>query len=187
MNTYRRLCVFFLLIAAISLRLQCFAGNHILHLNFYSNYHHTGKNVFRTPVADTNLLRQVVMDFIAKADSGKVNDVINYYDPGFLSVRVVDAGQFIKMDYNQMISFWKMITGRQSMASGSIRKTITSTSTVIHYMEIIGDTAYVLMTRIKDFGSGPEPVFYNLIWVNKNSKWFLLREIVHQRTAPNFH
>ncbi len=187
MDTYRCLCVFFLLIVATGLQLQGFAGDHILYSNFYSNHHHTCKNVFRTQVADTNSLRQAVIDFIAKADSGRVNDVINYYDPGFLSVRVVDAGQFIKMDYNQMVSFWKIIMGRQSVANGSNRKTITSTSTVIHYMEMIGDTGYVLMTRVKNFGSGPEPVFYNLIWVNKNSKWFLLREIVHQRTAPDFH
>ncbi len=187
MNTYRRICVLFLLITTTGLQLQGFGGDRILYLNFYSSHHHTCKNVFRTPVADSNSLRQAVMDFIAKADSGKVNDVINYYDTGFLSVRVVDAGQFIKMDYDQMVSFWKIITGRQTAANASNRKTITSTSTVIHYMEIIGDTGYVLMTRVKDFGSGPEPVFYNLIWVNKSNKWFLLREIVHQRTAPNFH
>lgn len=187
MNTYARFRIFIFLVAATGLQSPIFASAHISDLNFYTNYTPSCKAICRTPVPDTTSLRHAVMDFISKADSGKITDVINYYDPHFLSVRVVDAGQFIKMDYNQMVSFWKMLAGRQTQANSSNRKVILSTSTVIHNLEIIGDTGYVIMTRVKDFGNGPEPVFYVLIWVYKNNKWFLLREIVHQRTMPNFH
>ncbi len=187
MNSRKCFSAFLYLVLMLCFQLKVFATSYVGALNLCRHDTFFNKTLSLASLADTNSLRHAVIDFIAKADSGRVNDVINYYDPGFLSVRVVGAGQFIKMDYNQMVSFWKMITGRQTAANASNRKTISSTSTVIHYMEIIGDTGYVFMTRVKDFGSGPEPVFYNLIWLNKNNKWFLLREIVHQRTAPNFH
>ncbi|MEP6465093.1 MAG: hypothetical protein ABJB05_02255 [Parafilimonas sp.] len=137
--------------------------------------------------ADTGSLKKALLDFIAKTDSDKYDEIIPFYDSDFVSIRVVDAGQFIKMDYAQMVYFWKMQAGKQPMANTFNHKNISTESTTIHYIEILGDTGYVLLTRVKDFGNGPEPVFYSLIWINKNNKWYLLREIVHQRTLPNFH
>ena len=136
---------------------------------------------------DSNTLKEALADFLAKVDSAQVDEIIPYYDPGFVSVRVVDAGPFIKMDYNQMINFWKMISERKGNAGSFNYKGIVTQSTTVHYIEIQGNTAYVLLTRIKNFGNGPEPVFYNLIWLYKNNKWYLSREIVHQRTLPSFH
>jgi hypothetical protein len=143
--------------------------------------------IISTDKPDSNLLKQALLDFMAKADSGKINDVIAYYDSHFLSVRIVDAGQFIKMDYAQMVGFWKSMAARMTSAGNVHPAVIVTQKTTIHYMEILSDTAYVLMTRIKDLGNGPEPMFYNLVWVNKNNHWYLLREFVHQRTMPNFH
>ncbi|HEY2726979.1 MAG TPA: hypothetical protein VGI61_07385 [Parafilimonas sp.] len=136
--------------------------------------------------ADSNSLKKALMDYMEKVDSGKYAEIIPYYDSNFLSIRVVDAGQFIKMDYNQMIYFWKMQLSKQTSNSFNHQAIVTQ-KTTIHYMEILGDTGYVLLTRIKDLGNGPEPIFYNLIWINKNNQWYLLREIVHQRTMPNLH
>jgi hypothetical protein len=145
----------------------------------------TGMN--EPALSDSNSLKQALADFLAKVDSGKSAAVIAYYDNNFLSVRVVDAGQFIRMDYTQMVNFWKSLSARQPAANGLNYKAITTQSTTIHYIEVLGDTAYVLLTRVKDLGNGPEPMFYNLVWVSKNNKWYLFREIVHQRTLPNFH
>lgn len=141
-----------------------------------------GENAF----ADSNSLKKALADYMEKVDSGKFAEVIPYYDSNFLSIRVVDAGQFIKMDYRQMVYFWKMQLNKQTANSFNLQSIVTK-KTTIHYIEVLGDTAYVLLTRIKDLGNGPEPMFYNLIWINKNNKWYLLREIVHQRTMPNFH
>lgn len=187
MKTYTLFRILFFLVTISGLQPKTAAGIPISGSNLYYYHKPSWKPVCLTPVPDTGSLRKAVVDFIAKADSGKIKDVINYYDSNFLSVRVVDAGQFIKMDYNQMVSFWKMLAGRQTEANASNRKAIISTSTVIHNLEIIGDTGYVILTRVKDFGNGNEPVFYVLIWVYKNNKWYLLREIVHQRTMPKFH
>jgi len=136
---------------------------------------------------DTSSLMNAFRDFIQQVDSGRSDQAIAYYDSAFISIRVVDAGQFIKMDYQQMISFWNMQKNRQKSTSGFSHMAIKNQNTIIHFVEIIGNTGYVIMTRIKDLGSGFEPLFYNLIWINKNGKWYLLREIVHQRTLPTVH
>jgi hypothetical protein len=149
---------------------------------------HTVSNYrFRNISGDTSSLMNAFRDFIQQVDSGKSERVIAYYDSAFVSIRVVDAGQFIKMDYQQMISFWNMQMNRQKTANGFSHMAIKNQNTSIHFVEILGNTGYVIMTRIKDLGSGFEPLFYNLIWVNKNGKWYLLREIVHQRTLPTIH
>jgi hypothetical protein len=51
---------------------------------------------------------------------------------------------------------------------------------------LIGDTGLVLMTRVKDLGNGWEPMFYNLVWKRQNGQWRLLREFVHQKSAPRW-
>ncbi|MEP6747841.1 MAG: hypothetical protein ABJB86_08945 [Bacteroidota bacterium] len=134
---------------------------------------------------DTTSLKESLKIFMEKVDSGKYQEIIPFYDPGFLSIRVVDEGQLIKMNYQQMIYFWKTISGRVA-ADSTHRPPIITQKTTVHYVEISGDTGLVLMTRIKDLGHGPEPMFYSLTWIYKNDKWNLLREIVHQRTLPNF-
>jgi hypothetical protein len=121
------------------------------------------------------------------ADSGRYKDILPFYDRNFVSIRVVDAGQFIKMDYRQMMDFWNAQMARQGAAAGFNHRAIVNFTTTIHYVELLGDTAHVLMTRIKDMGNGPEPMFYDLTWIKKNNHWLLFREIVHQRTLPSFH
>ena len=145
------------------------------------------KNEHKHAFTDSNLLKATLRSFIAKSDSGIYADLIPYYDSGFISIRVVDEGQFIKMDYKQMVGFWQTQINNQQAKSSFNHRSITNGQTTIHYMEILGDTAYIILTRIKDLGKGPEPMFYNLIWINKNNKWYLFREIVHQRTMPSFH
>ncbi len=149
--------------------------------------HTVSQQYTRRIITDTDVLKQTVISFMAKTDSDKYAEIIPYYDTNFLSIRVVDAGQFIKMDYKQMVYFWKMQSDKQAERNTLHRQAIVTQKTTIHYIEILGDTGYVLLTRIKDLGSGFEPMFYNLIWTRKNNKWYLLREIVHQRTMPSFH
>jgi hypothetical protein len=90
------------------------------------------------------------------------------------------------MNYNQMVSFWKMQSAPQPSGNIFSHKEIITSSTAIHYIEIVGDTANVLVTRVKDLGNGAENIFYNFIWINKNNKWYLFREFVHQRSMPKF-
>jgi len=134
---------------------------------------------------DTMSLKNAVNKFIQAVDSGKIEDVIAFYDDDFKSIRVVDEGPLIKMDRQQMIYFWKMITSKNpSGGAGPNRQQIIAQNTTIHYTEVTGDTGYTLMTRIKNFGSGPETVFYNLVWHFTGNHWQLVREIVHQHTLP---
>lgn len=142
-------------------------------------------NVNASNNADTNTLKRAFLNFTSKVDSGKYSEAIPYYDTNFLSIRVVDAGQFIRMGYKQMVRFWNLQSEKQLPANTFRHQAIITQRTTIHYMEVLGDTGYILLTRIKDLGNGPEPMFYNLIWIRKKDKWYLLREIVHQRTMPN--
>ena len=50
----------------------------------------------------------------------------------------------------------------------------------------LGNTALVLVTRVKDLGNGWEPLFYSLLWTRQDLTWRLSREFVHQRTVPNW-
>lgn len=135
---------------------------------------------------DTNSLKIALLNYMEDVDSGKYEKIIPFYDSAFLSIRVVDAGEFIKMDYKQMVYFWNMQIKKQTTKSFD-HHSITTQKTTIHYMEILGDTGYVLLARIKNLGNGLEPMFYTLIWINKNDRWYLFREIVHQRSMPAFH
>ena len=58
--------------------------------------------------------------------------------------------------------------------------------TTIHHAELVGDTGLILMTRVKDLGNGWEPMFYNLLWKKQDGDWRLLREFVHQKSAPQW-
>jgi hypothetical protein len=136
---------------------------------------------------DTNSLKEALNSFMDKVDNGKYLEVIPYYDSGFLSIRVVDAGQFIKMDYTQMVYFWNMQSSKRPPSNTFSQRAIITQKTIVHNIEILGNNGYVLMTRLKDLGNGTEPMFYSLIWIIKNNKWYLLREIVHQRTLPALH
>lgn len=133
---------------------------------------------------DSILLNQAVTAFLQSVDSGKIENIISFYDPAFKSIRVVDQGSLVQMDRQQMINFWKMIAGKTAGTGGISRQTMVAMKTTIHLTEIINDLAYVLLTRIKDLGSGPEPMFYNLIWKKSSGHWYLFREIVHQKTMP---
>jgi hypothetical protein len=145
------------------------------------------ENLKKGTVADSNSLKQALNDYMMKVDGGKYLETIPFYDSSFLSIRVVDAGQFIKMNYAQMGSFWKMQAGKQREQNVFDHDAILTQKTTIHYLEVLGNTGYVILTRIKDLGNGPEPMFYDLVWTTKNDRWYLLREIVHQRTLPNTH
>lgn len=103
--------------------------------------------------ADTNSLKKALMDYMEKVDSGRYAKVILYYDSAFLSLRVVDAGQFIKMDYKQMVYFWNMQIKKQTSNSFNHQAIITQ-KTTIYYMEILGNTGYIFLTGIK-FGKRP--------------------------------
>lgn len=172
--------------------LFCSAGNLVNAVPIdrnVSNYNDINVDIFSgiQNYTDSNLLVKTLKDFMSKADSGKYAEVIPYYDSNFVSIRVVDSGPFIKMNYNQMVSFWKMQATRQPTSKVFSHKAIINQSTTIHNIEILGDTAYILLTRVKDLGSSPEPMFYVLIWTFKKGNWYLFREIVHQRTMPKFH
>lgn len=104
---------------------------------------------------DSSLLVKTLQDFIQKADSEKYTEIIPYYDSNFVSYRLVDSGPFIKMTYSQMISFWKMQATRQPSSTGFNHKAIINQSTNINNIEILGNVAYVLLTRVKDLGNGP--------------------------------
>ncbi len=155
--------------------LLCFAGNF-----FVVALHATVKQT-----SDTLSLKIAVGKFIQSVDSGKIDNVIEFYDDDFKSIRVVDQGPLIKMDGQQMIYFWKTLVSRnQSASTGPNRGQLAVQNTTIHYVEVTGETGYVRMTRIKDLGSGPGTLFYNLVRRFTKNQWRPEREIVHQHTLP---
>lgn len=131
---------------------------------------------------DTGLQRAVER-FIASADKVDVGAVAALYDPAFACVRVADAGGFVHLTREQMLSFWRR-AGRHPKASGG--HPVPTRETVLHHAEVIGDTGFILLTRVKDLGSGWEPMYYTLVWKKQGSDWLLLREFVHQRTVPRW-
>ena len=134
---------------------------------------------------DTDMLSSIVNKFLLSADSGMMDDVIAIYDEDFKNIRVVDDGTLVNMDRQQMIHFWKVQTGKIASGTFGVKPLqIVTGNTTIHYIKIVGDTGYVILTRLKDLGSGSEKIFYNLVWKLKSEKWYLLREFVHQRNMP---
>lgn len=129
-------------------------------------------------------LRVAVEHFIEAADRGDVATVAATYAPEFVSVRVADEGGFVRMTREQMLAFWK--TATSSLPAGQPgAPAIPTQKTTIHYAEALGDTGFVLLTRIKNIGNGWEPMFYNLVWKRDGGNWLLLREFVHQKSIPN--
>jgi ketosteroid isomerase-like protein len=125
--------------------------------------------------ADTSL-RKAVEHFIASADKADVEAVAAAYDPAFTCVRVADEGGVVRLSRDQILQVFKRAGGH----------TLPTKDTTIHHVEIIDDTGYVLLTRIKDMGKGFEPMYYNLIWKKSGGDWRLLREFVHQRSLPKW-
>jgi hypothetical protein len=128
-------------------------------------------------------LRGAVERFTAFADRADIASVTEVYDPEFACVRVADEGGFVHLSREQMLAFWKRHAGAQPAAGG---QAVPTQETKIHYAEVIGDTGYVLMTRVKNIGNGWEPMFYNLVWRKQEGQWRLLREFVHQRSVPKW-
>ena len=128
-------------------------------------------------------LRRVVEEFIKAVENRDVAAVAATYSPEFLNVRVADDGGFVRLSGAQILAMLKP-TG-EAVAAGI--QSIPTKETVIQHAEVIGDMGFVLMTRVKDLGSGWEPMYYNLVWRKRGATWELLREFVHQRSAPKRH
>jgi hypothetical protein len=125
-------------------------------------------------------LRRAAGHFIESADKADVAAIAAVYDPEFTCVRVADEGGFARLSREQMLGFFGR-PGGQAKAQGHA---IPTKETTIHHAEVIGDTGYVLLTRIKDLGHGWEPMFYTLVWKRSGGEWHLLREFVHQKSIP---
>jgi len=122
----------------------------------------------------TATLRQAVNRFIEAADESDTAKVARSYDSRFVNYRVTDAGELVRLDRDQVLSFMARTAGPH----------FPTKSTTIHHVEVIGDTGFVLLTRVKDLGNGWEPMFYSLVWTQQDGNWHLLREFVHQRSLP---
>ena len=128
-------------------------------------------------------LRDAVEHFIQAADQGDIKTVAATYAPEFMCVRVADEGGFVQLTREQMLAFFRNATS--SLPAGQPgAHSIPTQKTTIHYAEALGDTGFVLLTRIKNIGNGWEPMFYNLVWKRQGSDWRLLREFVHQKSIP---
>lgn len=132
------------------------------------------------PIAETSL-RQAVDSFLAAADSADTERLAATYAPDFLCIRVADAGGFVRLTAEQMLSF--LASATSGKAVGHV---VPARNSAIHHAEVLGNFAVVLISRTKDLGSGWEPIFYTLLWKNTDSSWRLQREIVHQRSIPNW-
>ena len=131
-------------------------------------------------IANTDL-RQAVESFLTAADSADVDRLSATYARDFVCIRVTDGGGFAQLTSEQMLSFLRRATSGQAVGHA-----VPTKNSTIHHAEVLGDSAVVLVTRMKDLGNGWEPLFYALLWKKQNSSWHLLREFVHQRTAPNW-
>ena len=132
-------------------------------------------------------LRNTLGRFLASADSADTASLGEIYDQTFSCVRVADDGGFVHLSREQMLAFLEQAVKDASTRSGGTgHAAIQTRETAIHHAELIGDTGLVLMTRVKDLGNGWEPMFYNLVWKKQNGQWRLLREFVHQKSAPRW-
>lgn len=131
---------------------------------------------------DSGLL-DAVERFIQSADAADVEAVAALYDPAFACVRVADEGGFVHLTREQMLAFWHRAGGHSGGPGGH---SVPTRETVLHHAEVAGDVGFVLLTRVKDLGSGWEPMAYCLVWKKQGSDWHLLREFVHQRTVPRW-
>jgi hypothetical protein len=125
-------------------------------------------------------LEGAINRFIAAADGGEVAAIAATYAADFTCVRVADNGGFACLSGEQMLAFW----GSPTKTGAGQKHALPTRSTTIHHAEIMGGTGLALLTRVKDFGHGWEPVFYTLLWQLESDRWRLVRELVHQRTVP---
>jgi hypothetical protein len=131
-------------------------------------------------ISDTDL-RQTLDRFLGAADAVDLDSIAAIYASDFLCIRVADEGGFAHLTREQMLSFLKQATSGEAQGHS-----VPVKSSVIHHAEILGNTALVLVTRVKDLGNGWEPLFYSLLWTRQDLTWRLSREFVHQRTVPNW-
>jgi len=133
-------------------------------------------------------LREAMASLLNSADQADVTSLAEIYASDFLSVRVADEGGGLgSLTREQMLAFLAQAVKSASGKAGADGHAAVKTGeTVIHHAEIDGDTAFVLMIRVKDLGNGWEPMFYTLIWKKQNGRWRLLREFVHQKTVPQW-
>jgi len=131
-------------------------------------------------VSDTDL-RQTLDRFLGAADAVDLDAIAAIYTADFLCVRVADEGGFAHLTREQMLSFLKQATSGEAKGHS-----VPVKNSVIHHAEILGNTALVLITRVKDLGNGWEPLFYSLLWTRQDLTWRLSREFVHQRTVPDW-
>jgi ketosteroid isomerase-like protein len=129
---------------------------------------------------DAAVLRLAAERFVAAADQADVAAITATYDPEFTCIRVADEGGFARLSREQMLGFFNRPAGQGAGAAHAI----PTKETTIHHAEVIGDTGFVLLTRIKDLGKGWEPMFYTLVWRKRDGQWRLLREYVHQKSIP---
>jgi ketosteroid isomerase-like protein len=125
-------------------------------------------------------LRQAAERFVAAADKADAAAIAAAYDPEFTCVRVADEGGFARLSREQMLGFFN----RPAVKGQGQGHAIPTKETTIHHAEAIGDTGFVLLTRVKDLGHGWEPMFYTLVWKRHDGQWRLLREYVHQKSIP---
>ena len=137
-----------------------------------------------SPAATAESLRAAIQRFIAAADGGEVAVIAATYSADFACVRVADDGGFARLSGEQMLAFWKPRASGPSAGASPASHAIPTRSTAIHHSEVMGNQGLALITRVKDFGSGWEPVFYTLLWRHENGQWRFVRELVHQRTVP---
>ena len=131
-------------------------------------------------ISDTDL-RQTLDRFLGAADAVDLDSIAAIYTHDFLCVRVADEGGFAHLTREQMLSFLKQATSGEAHGHS-----VPVKDSVIHHVEMLGNTALVLITRVKDLGNGWEPLFYSLLWTRQDLTWRLSREFVHQRTVPNW-
>ena len=119
-------------------------------------------------------LKHAVECLIVVADQSDVSRLENIYDPDVVNVRVSDEGDVVRLGRENLLALFRLPSGPH----------FPTKSSNIHHIDVVGDLGFVLLTRIKDLGSGWEPMFYTLIWRRQDEKWLLWREFVHQRSMP---
>ncbi len=132
-------------------------------------------------------LRNTMGRFLAAADSADTASLAEIYDRSFTCIRVADDGGFVRLSREQMLAFLEQaVRDATARPGGTGHAAVQTRETTIHHAELVGDTGLILMTRVKDLGNGWEPMFYNLLWKKQDGDWRLLREFVHQKSAPQW-
>src|SRR5262249_3114484 len=106
-------------------------------------------------------LRETMTSYLAAADQADTSSLAAIYDDNFKCVRVADDGGFTTLTSTQMLSFLNQAVQSASRAftgSGG-HAAVQTRETTVHHADATGETAFVLMTRVKDLGNGWEPMF----------------------------